>query len=261
MQARTNGIDTHYTIAGNGPWLVLSHSLACDVTMWDPQMDVLTQHYKVLRYDTRGHGKSSAPAGAYTLDMLADDLKALLDAVGATQVHFAGLSMGGMIGQTFALKYPGVLKTLTLADTTSKYAPEGAAMWEGRIKTVGEKGMSTILDGTLERWFTAGFRQHHPDVIKAISAVILATPAAGYCGCGQAISKINTTDRLKDITAKTMIVVGADDGGTPVAMSETMRRAKPEAEFYIIKDAAHISNIEKPAAFTHVLTTFLAKHR
>jgi 3-oxoadipate enol-lactonase len=261
MQARTNGIDTHYTIAGNGPWFVLSHSLACDVTMWDPQMESLTQHYKVLRYDTRGHGKSSAPQGPYSLDMLADDLKALLDAVGASQVHFAGLSMGGMIGQTFALKYPGVLKTLVLADTTSQYAPEGAAMWEQRIKLVGEKGMNAILDGTLERWFTPGFRQREPEAVKKITAVILNTPTAGYAGCGQAISKINTTARLKDIKCPTMIVVGEQDGGTPVPMSTAMQHAKPGAELFIIKDAAHISNMEKPAAFTHVLTTFLAKHK
>ena len=261
MHARTNGIDTFYTIAGDGPWLVLSHSLGCDISMWDDQMDVLTKHYKVLRYDTRGHGKSGAPAGAYTLDMLADDLKALLDTVGVSQCHFAGLSMGGMIGQTFALKYPGVLKTLVLADTTSSYPPEAISLWEARIKIVQEKGMAGVVDGTLQRWFTDPFRQANPDIMKRMAALIENTPPIGYIGCCHAIPKINTTARLKDITTPMMIVVGEQDGGTPLAMSEAMFKARPQSDFYVIKDASHISNVEKPAAFTHVLTTFLAKHR
>ena len=261
MEIKVNGLTVNYEIAGNGPWVTLSHSLACDLHMWDEQMDALTKKYKVLRYDTRGHGKSSAPQGAYSLDMLADDLKALLDAVGIAQCHFAGLSMGGMIGQTFALKYPGVFKSLTLADTSSGYPPDAGPMWEARIKAVQEKGMAGMVEGTLGRWFTEPFRKSRPDVIKRMSTLIENTPPNGFIGCCHAIPKINTTGRLHEITTPVMIVVGDQDGGTPVAMSEAMFKARPQSDFYIIKDASHISNVEKPAAFSHVLTTFLAKHR
>jgi 3-oxoadipate enol-lactonase len=261
MHARTNGIDTHYTLAGNGPWLVLSHSLACDYTMWAPQIEALSDRYRILAYDTRGHGKSSAPQGAYTLDMLAEDLKALLDSLGINQCHFAGLSMGGMIGQTFALKYPGIFKTLTLADTTSRYPADGAAMWGDRIKMASEKGMGAMVEGTLQRWFTDGYRQSNPNDVKRVANLIENTPVAGYAGCAQAISKINVTDRLKEIKSPTMIVVGDKDAGTPPALSHAIQQAMPGSELYIIKDASHISNVEKAAAFTHVLSTFIGKHR
>ena len=261
MQARTNGIDTHYTVAGSGPWLVLGHSLACDHTMWAPQIAALSPQYRVLAYDTRGHGRSDAPAGPYTLDMLADDLKALLDGLGIAQCHYAGLSMGGMIGQTFALKYPDVLRTLTLADTTSAYPPEGAAMWADRIKTAREKGMAALVEGTLGRWFTAAFRQSHPGEIDRVSKLILGTPVEGYAGCGAAISRIDVTARLREIAAPVLVICGDQDGGTPPAMSHQIQQARSGTELFIIRDASHISNLEKPEAFTHVLADFLARHR
>ena len=141
MKTKTNGIDTSYELHGRegAPWLVLSHSLACSVRMWDPQIEALKGSYRILAYDTRGHGASEAPRGAYTLDMLADDLKALLDSLGAKNPHYCGLSMGGMIGQTFALKYPGVLRTLTLADTTSRFPAEVWPLWAERIKMLNDE--------------------------------------------------------------------------------------------------------------------------
>ena len=140
MKVKANGIDINYEIEGSGPWLTMSHSLACNLHMWDPQMAVLTKKFKVLRFDTRGHGQSSAPAGEYTLDQLADDVKGLLDALKIKQTHWAGLSMGGMIGQAFALKYPGVFQSMVLADTTSRRPPDAAKMWGDRIQTAHEQG-------------------------------------------------------------------------------------------------------------------------
>jgi pimeloyl-ACP methyl ester carboxylesterase len=125
-EGQSQRIDINYEIEGNGPWLTMSHSLACNLNMWDPQMPALTKKFRVLRYDTRGHGQSSAPAGEYTLEQLADDVKGLLDALKIKQTHWAGLSMGGMIGQTFALKYPGLFQSMVLADTTSRRPPDAA---------------------------------------------------------------------------------------------------------------------------------------
>jgi len=196
MKAKTNGIETNYELHGSegAPWLVLSHSLACSVRMWDPQIEALKGSYRILAYDTRGHGASEAPPGPYTLEMLADDLMALLDALGVKNPHYCGLSMGGMIGQTFALKYPGVFRTLMLADTTSRYPAEAGPLWEQRIAIAREKGMQPLVQPTLERWFTEGFRQSNPRPVAAIAKLIASTPVAGYAGCCQAIPKINVTD-------------------------------------------------------------------
>jgi 3-oxoadipate enol-lactonase len=137
MKAKTNGIELYYEIHGKegAPWLVFSHSLACSVRMWDDQIAAFRDRYRVLAFDTRGHGRSDAPAGAYTLEQLADDVKGLFDHLGLRRAHFVGLSMGGMIGQTFALKYPGIFQSLALADTTSRYPKEAAGVWTERIKT------------------------------------------------------------------------------------------------------------------------------
>ena len=140
MKAKANGIDIHYTIDGAGPWLVMSHSLACDSRMWDEQVAVALQRFKVLRFDTRGHGQTDAPTGEYTLDMLADGRGGVLARPACSEAHWIGISMGAMIGQTLALKSPGLLKSLVLADTTSRNPPEVLPMWMERIQIAETKG-------------------------------------------------------------------------------------------------------------------------
>ena len=256
MKVRANGIDLHYTVEGAGPWLVMSHSLACDSAMWDEQAALLAKRFKVVRFDTRGHGRSDAPPGAYSLDLLADDAKHLLDTLGARTVHWVGLSMGGMIGQTFALKYPGIFQSLVLADTTSYYPPELAPLWADRIKTAQAQGMEPLVEPTLGRWFTEPFRKSRPERVQPIADVIRATPVAGYVGCCSAIPKINVTARLKEITCPALVIVGEQDPGTPVAMAKTIQENLPGAELVVIPSAAHLANIEQPGAFNHALTRF-----
>jgi 3-oxoadipate enol-lactonase len=257
MEIKINGLKINYEIAGTGPWLTLSHSLACDLHMWDEQMDALTKQYKVLRYDTRGHGKSEAPAGPYTLDQLAEDVHGLLIKLGIMRTHWAGLSMGGMIGQTFALKYPGIFQSMVLADTTSRYPADAAPAWEDRIKTAETKGMDAIVDATLARWFTEPYRNTNPPAVARVGASIRATPVPGFVGCCHAIPKINLTHRLKEIACPTLVIVGAEDPGTPVAMAREIHQAKPGSKLVIIPSAAHLSNIEQPEAFTTALLSFL----
>lgn len=259
MKVKANGIEINYEIAGSGPWVTLSHSLACDLHMWDEQMDSLTRKYKVLRFDTRGHGASSAPAGAYTLEQMADDVHGLFAALGIKQTHWVGLSMGGMIGQTFALKYPGVFKTMVLADTTSRYPAEAQPQWDDRIKSVQADGMQAIAGATLARWFTEPYRKSHPQVMERIGANIRATPVAGFVGCCHAIPKINVTHRLQEIDCPTLIIVGEQDPGTPVAMAREIHEAKPGSELVIIPSAAHLSNIEQSQAFNAALLGFLER--
>jgi len=261
VKVKVNGIELNCTVRGSGPWVVLSHSLACDLHMWDPQVELLAEDYTVLRFDTRGHGLSDAPGGEYTLEMLAADAHALLDSMGIESCHWIGLSMGGMIGQVFALRYPGLLKSIVLADTTSRYPAEAKSLWDGRIATANEKGMEPLVEGTLSRWFTDGFRATRRDVCDPVAAMIRATPVPGYVGCCYAIPKINVTQRLKEISCPAMIIVGEQDAGTPVAMAREIHTAMPGSELVIIPSAAHLSNLEQPEAFNKAISGFLEKHR
>jgi len=259
MKIRANGIEINYELHGRegAPWLVLSHSLACSVRMWDPQIAALKDEYRILAYDTRGHGASQASPGAYTLELLADDVFFLLQELKIEKPHFCGLSMGGMIGQTCALKYPGAFKTLTLADTTSRYPAEAAPLWAERIKTAEAKGMEPLAQATLERWFTEPFRKNNAAMVDGIRKLIVSTPVAGFTGCCGAIPKINVTARLKEIKCPILVIVGADDPGTPVAMAQEIHANAPGSQLVVLPQAAHLSNLEQPEGFTRALRDFL----
>ena len=259
MKIKTNGFDTHYVIEGEGPWITLSHSLACDLSMWDEQAKLLSAKFKVLRYDTRGHGGSDAPPGPYTMEQLADDAKALFDALGIQRTHWVGLSMGGMIGQTFALKHPGLFQSMVLADTTSQYPASAAPMWNDRVKTVRDKGMEGVREGTLQRWFTEPFREARKDAVERIGQGILSTPVEGFAGCCAGISKIDVLARLKEIDCPTLVIVGDQDPGTPPEMARAIHENIRGAELVVIPSAAHLSNIEQPEAFNKALMSFLER--
>ena len=263
MLARINGIDTHYEMAGtHGPWLTFSHSLGADISMWRPQIEHFARTFRVLAYDTRGHGKTSAPAGPYTLETLADDLHGLLAHLQIEKTHFVGLSMGGMIGQTFALRYPGVFTSMTLADTTSHYGAEARALWASRVTTASTEGMAPLVEGSLGRWFTAPFRAQSANapLLSDVATMIGATPGTGYAGCAAAIARIDLTDRLGEIDIPVLVLCGADDMATPPAMSEAIAAGIPEARLVMILSAAHISNLEQPALFTRAVEQFLVDH-
>lgn len=258
MLLHHHGIDLHYTIDGTqGPWVIMSHSLGCTSSMWDPQVPALAARYRVLRFDTRGHGGSSAPSGAYTLAQLADDAKCLLDHHDITQAHWVGLSMGGMIGQIFALQYPGVLQSLVLADTTSAHTSTPVSMWEERIRIAQEEGMEPLVEPAIKRWFTDAFRAAHPAVVSRVAADIRATPVNGWSGCCAAIAQIHTTEQLHRIPCPALVMVGEHDVGTPLAAAELIHQNLPDSRLVVIRGAAHIANIEQSAQFTEALLNFL----
>jgi 3-oxoadipate enol-lactonase len=254
MKIRANGIEQHYTVDGAGPWLVMSHSLACNSAMWREQVELLSGRFKVLRYDTRGHGQTDAPAGSYTLDMLADDAKGLLDALGVREAHWIGISMGAMIGQTLALKHPPTLRSLVLADTTSRNPPEAWPMWKERIEVAEAKGMEATVESTLARWFTEPYRKARPDRIAPIASMIRATPVAGYVGCCHAIPRIDLTARLKEIRVPVLAITGAEDAAAPG--TRAIHENIPGSELVVIPSASHIANIEQPEAFNQALSRF-----
>ena len=257
MKINTNGVDINYVIEGDGPWLTMSHSLACDLHMWDEEARRLSQRYRVLRFDTRGHGASSAPAGAYSLDMLADDLHGVLQALGVQATHFVGLSLGGMIGQTYALKSPGTFKSLVLCDTTSRYPEDWMGPWAERVRTAETLGLEPLVEPTMARFFSEAFRNTHPSVVDKTAATMRATRVLGYLGCCHAISKLNLTSRLKEIRCPTLIVVGEQDPATPVTMSEEIHQAMPGSRLAVIPSAAHLANVEQPDAINQLIEDFL----
>lgn len=261
MKIRSNGIELTYIVEGEGPWLVMSHSLACNVSMWDEQAAALKRNFRVLRFDTRGHGGSEATKGAYTLDMLSDDLLGLLDGLGISRTHYVGLSMGGMIGMTSALRYPGRFASLALCDTSSRVPPEAGPIWEGRIKTATEQGMEPLVEPTLQRWFTEPFYKSSKPMMTRVGQMIRNTPAAGYIGCCHAIPKINVSDKLGAIKCPVQVIVGDQDVGTPVAVSRAIHEAIPGSELVIIPSASHLSNLEQPQAFNNALKDFLGRQR
>lgn len=256
MKATTNGIETHYTIEGEGPWLTMSHSLACNTSMWDPQVKALARRFKVLRYDTRGHGGSGAPKGPYTLEQLADDAKALFDALGIKRTHWAGLSMGGMIGQTFALKYPGVFESMVLADTSARMPSNAAPLWAERVRIAREQGMEPLVEPTLARWFTAPYLKARNELVEGVARAIRETAPAGYAGACEAIAKLDVLDSLKTIDCPTLVIVGDQDPGTPPDMAREIHQSLPGSQLVIIPSAAHLSNMEQADAFNKALDAF-----
>lgn len=261
MKLAVNGIDVHYTLEGpaGAPVVTLSHSLAAHGGMWAPQLAALTERYRVLNYDTRGHGGTDAPAGAYSLAQLAEDARALLRTLGIARTHWVGLSMGGMIGQTLALEAPELFLSLSLCDTSSRVPAEARPLWQERIKTAETQGMEPLVEPTIGRWFTAPFRETRKDVVDRVRAMIRGTDPRGYAGCCHAIAALDLTDRLAAITLPTLIVVGEEDQGTPVAASQAIQAQIAGSELQVIKSAAHLSNLEQPEAFTRILTAFLAR--
>jgi 3-oxoadipate enol-lactonase len=260
MKLTANGISVRYELDGpaGAPVVTLSNSLATDLSMWDPQVPALAARFRVLRYDTRGHGGTDAPPGGYTLDLLADDVRALLRALGITRTHFVGLSMGGMIGQTLALQTPELLLSLALCDTSSRIPPEAKPLWDERIRTAETRGMEPLVEPTLARWLTPATRAAQADLGAAVASMIRRTDPTGYAGCCHAIAALDLTDRLEAIRLRTLVVVGEDDPGTPVAASRAIHERIRGSELVIIKAAAHLSNLERPAEFTQALMGFLA---
>jgi len=237
--------------------VVLSHSMSSSLLMWNPQMEALNTHFQVLRYDIRGHGGSDAPSGAYTLELLGNDAIKLLDALGIDQVHFVGLSMGGMIGQGLALNHSHRLKSLALCDTASIVPAEAQPIWQERIDKAREKGMEALLDETMERWFTPSFLKQGSPMLEIIRKQILVTSVQGYIGCAEAIRKLNYLDRLSEITMPTLIMVGEDDPGTPVSASQAIHERISNSKLVILPSARHLSNVEQTEAFNSALLNFL----
>ena len=243
---------------GEGEAVVLAHAIGLDHRMWDSLAAALRPRYRVVAFDTRGHGKSPVPPRPYALRELADDAAALLDRLGIAQAHWVGLSMGGMIGQAFALAHPRRLGRLVLANTTSSYGPGGRANWEARIKLVEEGGLEAIRTAVEQRYFSDAFRRELHEAVAQTMARFMETPAQGYLGCCDAIADLDFSNDLARIAAPTLVIAGGADVGTPVAMSEALAAGIPGARLSVLEGAAHLSSAEQPEAFNRQVGDFLS---
>jgi 3-oxoadipate enol-lactonase len=252
-----NGFALHYEEAGAGEPVLLAHAIGLDLSMWDDLAARLASDFRVIRFDTRGHGRTPAPPRPYSLQGLAGDAATLLDRLGVRKAHWVGLSMGAMIGMAFALDHPDRLGRLVLANTTSSYGPEGRAMWQARAKAVEDGGLDAIKDMVMARYFSETFRALHTDVVQDVAKRFLATPAEGYLGCCDAIAQLDFTGDLGRIRARTLVIAGAADAGTPVAMAQVIADHIPGAQMSVLPEAAHLSAVEKPAEFAALAKSFL----
>ena len=259
MLIETNGINLYYELSGQpeAPVVVLSHSLGSSMVMWEPQLAVLEARFRVLRYDMRGHGESEVTMGAYTLEMLGQDVVGLLDALEIEKAHFVGLSIGGMIGQGLGLNHAGRLLSLTLCDTAPILPEEAKPLFRERMDLARSQGMVSLVEGTLARWFTPPFLEKDPPVVGQIRAQIEATPVDGFVGCSHAILDLNYIDRLAAIDLDTLIIVGEDDPGTPVAAAEAIRAEIRDSRLEVLPSAMHLCNIEQADRFNNALLAFL----
>jgi 3-oxoadipate enol-lactonase len=260
MQARVNDEVIHYEMEGPGeaPFITLSHSLATTLELWDLQLPVLRDKYRILRLDTRGHGSSSAPSGPYTMEMLAADVIGLLDHLTIRRTHFVGISMGGMIGQILARRYPERVQKLVLCNTTGRVPPEMNPIWEERIRTAETEGMKALAEQTLERWLSEGFRRNHPEITERIRNMILHTPVPGFAGCCRAISLFDFSRELSKIATPTLIITGEKDEATSVSVAKAIQEQIEGSELLIMPGALHLSNIETADLFNRRLADFLA---
>ncbi|AMN67146.1 3-oxoadipate enol-lactonase [Psychrobacter sp. P11G5] len=253
---KNKDITLNYATFGDSsnPALLFSNSLGTSYHMWQPQIDVLQTDYFIICYDTRGHGKSSAPTGPYRLDQLGQDVIDLLDHLSIDKAFFCGISMGGMTGQWLAINYPDRFHHLMLCNTAAKIGNEAA--WRDRAQLVREQGLAPIAATAAPRWFTADFIDSYPDVVAALSSTLAAGSSEGYASCCEALSVADTREQLKNIRVPVTVLAGIEDPVTTVADGQYMVEHIPNATLATI-DASHISNIEQPDAFNQLVRQYL----
>ena len=256
-ETQANGITIHYRLDGpeGAPVVMLSNSLGTRLEMWDAQIEALAARYRVLRYDGRGHGRSSAPDAACSIELLAEDAIALLDSLGIAHAHFCGLSKGGMVGQVLGAEHADRLASLVLCATACRLGPK--ELWNERIAAVIEKGMPAVAEGVLERWLTRPYRERAPAEVERVRNMLLETPAKGYAVCSAAIRDMDLCDRLGRIRAPTLVIAGEQDPATPPDVVREVHERIPGSRFVVIPDAAHLLNIEQAETFNRTLLDFL----
>ena len=247
----------HYLVQGaaRAPTVILAGSLGSTLSMWDRQVEALTEHFRVVRYDARGHGSSPVPPGPYSIDDLADDLAALQDTVGAPRAHIVGLSLGGMAAIRLAAREPARVDRLVLACTAAAMGPPKA--WAERAAAVRAQGPGALADAVTGRWLTGGYRREHPADVALLVSMIASTAAEGYASCCTAIEHMDLRADLAQITALTLVIGGRDDPSITVADQQQLAAAVQGATLRIVDRAAHLASFEQPDVVNALLIDHL----
>ena len=255
-EINADGCRIHVEVEGpeQAPVLMLSNSLGTNLHMWDDQVAAFARHFRLVRYDRRGHGQSDVPKAPYSMERLGRDVLAILDGLGIAKANWCGLSIGGMVGMWLGANAPGRFDKIILSNTSAYYSDK--TTWDARIKLVREKGLAAVVDGTMERWFTKGFRERAPQAIARMKEMMLKTPLEGYIGCGEAVRDMDHREIIRTITAPTLVIAGRHDPATTVEAGGFLRDRIPGAKLAVL-EAAHIANVEQPQAYTDTLLGFL----
>ena len=255
-----NGIAFHAAVSGppGAPWLTFSNSHATDLSLWDVQAARIQGAFRVLRYDTRGHGRTQATDGAYDFGLLASDVVALWDALGIARSHFVGLSLGGTTGIEVALRHPDRVASLAACDCRCNATPEFSASWNPRIVSAEREGMEALVEPTIQRWFTPAFRERNPAAVDKVRGMIRGTSVAGYVGCAEALKRIDCESRLSAIRCPTLFLTGEKDPSAPPDLVAHWQSLVGGSRLSVVRDAAHITNIEQRDAFNEALDEFLS---
>lgn len=246
----------HHRVQGQGPLLVFSHALGCDLHMWDSTVAHLTGRYTVVCYDHRGHGLSPGGAKPFTMDDLADDAAELITHLGWGPAHFVGLSMGGMTAQALAARAPHLVRSIVVANAASHYSSDAQTLWQQRIQTVLSEGMAAIADGAMQRWFTPAFRATASAEVAALQAVLLRTDPTAYAHACAAVAGIDLAAGNRRIGCPALVVAGTEDQATPVALAEAIAQQIAGSQ-WVTLPAAHLSCVEQPQRFAALVDAFL----
>ncbi|MDH3242269.1 MAG: alpha/beta fold hydrolase [Alphaproteobacteria bacterium] len=254
-----NGLEFHYRIDGpdGAPWVTFSNSLATDLHLWDAQVAEIEDRYRILRYDTRGHGKTAAPPPPYDFALLESDVIGLWDRLGIARSHYVGLSLGGSTGFGLAINYPERIASLAGCDCRVTSPPAFKAAWESRVEMVEKGGTAAVVEDTMNRWFTGPTLAADGPDMERIRTMIRETSANGFIGCANALQGIEYLEAARTIACPTLIIVGENDPAATPELAGAMHQRVAGSRLEVLPDAAHISNIENPAAFNAALIPFL----
>ncbi|MEM6371742.1 MAG: 3-oxoadipate enol-lactonase [Pseudomonadota bacterium] len=253
--ANLGDVRLHYRVDGpeDGVPVVFANSLGTDMRLWDPILPLLPQGLRILRYDKRGHGLSSCPAGPYTMGALVGDAERLMDHLGFREAFFVGLSIGGLIAQVLAVKRLDLMRAMVLSNTGAKIGTR--AMWDERVAAVEADGIAALADATMERWFSAAFRAT-PD-LELWRNMLIRQPGAGYAGCSAAIAGCDLYTTTATLRLPTLGIAGSEDGATPPDLMRETTGLVPGSQFHLIRGAGHLPCVERPEEYARVITDFM----
>lgn len=239
------------------PWIMLSNSLGATAAMWEPQLALLARRYRILRYDTRGHGASDAPPAPYSFDDLKGDVIALMDHFGIARADYLGLSLGGMTGLGLAIHHGNRLGRMICCDARADAPPPFVQAWDERMAAIDQGGLAAVVGGSMERWFTEEWRKANPDALRTFEDAFLANSPIGYKGCAEALKHLDYFKDLGRISLPVLYLVGAKDMGAPPAVMQAMAQATPGSAYVEIPEAAHLPNIDNTKDFNAAIGEFL----